>query len=262
MGPVFLLAGGQRTGSTLIQRLILSTRQVLVWGEHGGILIPQLRSLFNQTVSWAEAENGYKHLASFKANAHHVWAPNMNPEPPYFHTGCRAFLEQSLGAAARDMGYPRWGFKEVRYARDEVRTLQALFPRASFIFLVRNPVSCLRSIKVAHWYKGNFNSDPAKFLSEWTRVSGNLADVYPEYKRACFVRYEDAISNPAETVNTIARTIDVPAAAFDLSVFDNLLRGTSSSPAALDPADMAALQNSALLEVAGKLGYQPLELLG
>jgi hypothetical protein len=259
MGPVFLLAGGGRTGSTLLQRLIISTRQVLVWGEHGGILLPQMRKLLNQTHSWIESANGYRMLDEFKIDAHNAWVPNLNPEPTSLRSAGRAFIEQYLGASARKMGYTRWGFKEIRYGTEDVRMLQTLFPRASFVFLVRNPVSCLRSIKATHWYAGDHGASPAAFLNEWVRISGSLAGVYPECQRACLLRYEDAISNPEATVRAIAKTIEVPFAAFDLSVFDRQLRGEASSPAALDTADWQALQNPDVLSVAGKLGYGSLE---
>lgn len=251
MGPVFLLAGGGRTGSTLIQRLILSTRQVLMWGEHNGILLPQLRSLLNQTVAWAKAENGYEQLASFKADAHNAWVSNINPELPYFQAGCRAFLQHSLGAAARNMGYPRWGFKEIRYGKEEARTLQAFFPHASFIFLVRNPVSCLRSIKGTGWHKG----DPVQFLNTWTQISGELAEVQPKLKRACLIRYEDAIANPQKITETIAEVIQVPVSAFDLSVFDHVIRGSPMPPAQLDTPDLQGMRDGRLLAVAQRLGY-------
>lgn len=262
MGPVFLLAGGGRTGSTLLQRLIISTRQVLVWGEHGGILLPQMRRLLSQTHSWIESANGYRMLDEFKADAYNTWVPNLNPEPASLRSAGRAFLEQYLGASARKMGYARWGFKEIRYGAEDVRMLQTLFPRASFVFLVRNPVNCLRSIKATKWYASDHNADPAVFLNEWARTSGDLADVYPECRRACLVRYEDAISNPSETARAIAQTIGVPFAAFDLSVFDRQLRGKASLPATLDAADRQALQNPGVLSVAGKLDYRLPEQFG
>lgn len=257
-GPVFLLAGGGRTGSTLIQRLIISTRQVMVWGEHGGLIVPQLRRLFLQTHAWIDQAYGYGMLEEFRTDGANAWVANINPEAAYLQAGCRAFFEQYLGAAARSMGYPRWGFKEIRYGADEVRTLQALFPRASFVFLVRNPASCLRSIKAADWYGKEYQADPAQFLAEWSSVSGGLASIYPDCRNACLLRYEDAVANPAATVSILAKTIRVPVSAFDLSVFGKKQRGNTVPPAELDEADLRALHAPDVLGVAEMLGYPPL----
>lgn len=262
MGPVFLLAGGGRTGSTLLQRLIISTRQVLMWGEHGGMLLPHLRKLAGQAHSWIEEANGYRMLDEFEADAHNAWVPNLNPEPASLRSASRAFLEQYLGASARKMGYARWGFKEIRYGAEDVRMLQTLFPQASFVFLVRNPVSCLRSIKATQWYAKDHDASPAVFLEEWARTSGSLAGIHPKCRRACLVRYEDAVSNPSATARAIAQTIDVPFEAFDLSVFDRRLRGKASSPATLEAPDWQALQAPNVVSVAEALGYGPLERSG
>lgn len=262
MGPVFLLAGGGRTGSTLLQRLILSTRQVLVWGEHGGMLLPNLRKLAAQAHSWIEEANGYRMLDEFKADSHNAWVPNLNPEPASLRSASRAFLEQYLGASARKLGYARWGFKEIRYGAEDVRMLQTLFPRASFVFLVRNPLSCLRSIKATQWYAKDHNASPVAFLEEWSRLSGSLAGIYPECRRACLVRYEDAIDDPSATAQAIAQTIDVPVEAFDLSVFERRLRGKAASPATLDAQDWLALKAPSVVSVAEKLGYGPLDISG
>lgn len=258
MAPVFLLAGGGRTGSTLIQRLMISSGEVMIWGEHGGIILPQLRRLLYQTRAWFEKANSRTHLADFSKGGHAAWIPNINPGEPYMLAGCRAFLEQSLGAAARDLGYPRWGFKEIRYGADEVRLLQALFPRAGFVFLVRNPASCLRSMKSTQWYAVDYNRDPVRFLADWAWISGSLASISPDCRQSCLVRYEDAMSNPAATAAAIAKTMGVPAASLDLSVFEHRMRGKASPPAELDDADLRALQEPSVLDVAEKLGYPPL----
>lgn len=117
MGPVFLLAGGGRTGSTLIQRLIISSGEIMLWGEHGGIILPQLRKLFNQLNAWCDKANSQTHLSDFRASSHAAWMPNINPGPPFMLAGCRAFLEQSLGVAARNMGYKRWASRKSAMAR-------------------------------------------------------------------------------------------------------------------------------------------------
>lgn len=254
-GPVFLLAGGGRTGSTLVQRLILSTRQVMMWGEHGGVLIPQLRALVKQIDAWNKSEGGCDMLTEYRKTPDNSWVANMNPEATFFMTACQAFLYQSLGVPAQKMGYSRWGFKEIRYGATEALALQKLFPYASFIFLVRNPANCLRSIKATEWYAKDHSAEPTIFLDKWARFSGELAEVQPRLQRACLVRYEDLISDPDSTINTIAHTIGIPASAFNRSILNKVLRGSDSAPAMLEPRDIAALQQPQIQSVAGKFDY-------
>lgn len=254
-GPVFLLATGGRTGSTLVQRLILSTRQVMMWGEHGGILLPRLRELFLQVEEWNQKTYDHDALVDFRKSPQNSWAANINPGAPFFFAACRAFLDASLGAAARETGFPRWGFKEIRYGATEALALQRLYPHARFVFLTRNPVDCLRSIKAAGWYEQDFAANPFSFLQEWSRISGELADVQPKLQHACLIRYEDLVSEPEKTVGRIAHTIGVPVNAFDLSVLGQKLRGSESAPLALDQADIEALRQPLVQEQASRFGY-------
>ncbi len=256
MGPVFLLAGGGRTGSTLIQRLVLSTRQVLMWGEHGGILVPHLRQLVASAHSFVTKAKGNQMRESFIANGHGAWVANMNPEMSYFQAGCKTFLEQSMGAAARDMGYERWGFKEIRYGLTEALILQELFPDASFILLVRDPVHCLKSIKGSMWYGKDFQSSPARFLNAWSQISKELADARTQLKHCCFIRYEDAIANPQKITQEISEAIRIPFSAFDLTTFDRKLRGSPTPPSDLDKEDFDAMGDKYFLSVASMLKYE------
>lgn len=253
--PVFLLAGGGRTGSTLIQRLIVSTGRVLVWGEHGGFLLPQLAALIEQTGQWVTDVHGDRMREDFLAGASDGWIANMNPEQSAFRSGIRGFLDQSLGATAHAVGYPRWGFKEIRYGAAEALLLQTLYPGACFVLLVRNPISCLRSIKAMGWYGSDFQSDPTIFLGQWARITAGLMDALPLLGNACLLRYEDAVSDPEATIDRIATVIGVPPSSFDRKVLDSVLRGHAPAPVPLSDEDRHALNESAIRTLAGRLGY-------
>jgi hypothetical protein len=51
--PVFVLSAGGRTGSTLVQRLFISTKQILVWGEHNGLLVRGLGEVTRGMANWS-----------------------------------------------------------------------------------------------------------------------------------------------------------------------------------------------------------------
>lgn len=257
--PVFLLAGGGRTGSTLIQRLIVSTGRVLVWGEHGGFLLPQLAALIEQTGQWVADVYGDRMREDFLAGTGDGWIANMNPVQSAFQSGIRGFLDHSLGATAHAMGYPRWGFKEIRYGAAEALLLQALYPGARFVLLVRNPVSCLRSIKAMGWYGSDFRSDPAIFLGQWAKITAGLMDVLPLLGNACFLRYEDAVSDPDATIDRMGAVIGVPASSFDRTVLDSVLRGHAPAPVPISDEDRRALDASAIRSLASRVGYPSLE---
>jgi hypothetical protein len=260
MGPVFLLAGGGRTGSTLLQRLMLSTKEVLMWGEHGGVVVFHLRTILSRLKGWLSWEGAgtfqRQRFLKLGSLGYHSWLSNMNPDLSLFKAACKQFLEHTLAEPARELGYPRWGFKEILYGRDDALFLQEVFPDASFLLLVRNPIDCLKSIKGVEWFQKDWQGDSARFIQSWTRLSGDLVRVLPELKQACLLRYEDVCSQREDAVKTIAKTCQIAEDRFDRAVFSLLIRGTDKPPAPLDTGDETALSDPDFLKVAESLGYQ------
>jgi hypothetical protein len=142
--PVFVLAAGWRSGSTLLQRLLFP--ECFVWGEPLGHALPvaglsePLRAI---TPHWPQPHFFYQgeppdRLAErFVANLYPSMADWVRAQQAWF----REWLERPALAA----GSPRWGLKEVRLTIDDARYLHWLFPRAKFLFLHRNPFDAWRS---------------------------------------------------------------------------------------------------------------------
>jgi hypothetical protein len=252
--PVFILSGGGRAGSTLIQRLFLSTKQVLVWGEHNGLLVSKFCELMGGMGSWLshQARGQLEYLDEY---GYQEFIPNVTPGVQTFASATRRFFDESLGKEAYRRGYPRWGFKEIRYGRKEALFLQELYPDASFILLFRNPRDCLRSIKSMRWYKKDFGGDPSTFLENWARLSTELLSASASLQRSCLVRYEELAENGETCIRRLANLTGVGEELFDREVFAVRARGTKCPPKNLNAADIAALAAPKLRRVAEKLGY-------
>jgi hypothetical protein len=253
-GPVFLLAGGGRTGSTLVQRLVVSTGQVLMWGEHRGAIIEHLLAMTKSLGSWL-AYQGRFDWARFRLEGYFAWIPNLNPELPCFFSASREFLEHSLGHTARQMGYPRWRFKEIRYGREEALFLHRLYPDTRFVILIRNPADRQRSIKSTRWYQEQYDGNPTVFLRDWARLTAELTEIQPQLPHSLVLRYEDLISEPDACLRRRASVIAVDAARFDRSVVGRVERGSVLPLAPLDPADWQALQCDEIRSIANRVGY-------
>lgn len=176
--PVFLLGTGGRTGSTLLQRLVISTREVMLWGEHGGHLLAAVESWVNGMQAWHDRSGGAQYRRFLRKGCR-TFIPNITPPMEWFQRGARAAFRESLGGPAAQLGFPRWGFKEIRYGGQAALTLAALFPEARFVVLTRNPADALRSIKSTPWYGSDYAADPARFLAEWEACASSLLDALP-----------------------------------------------------------------------------------
>jgi len=199
--PIFVFAQ-PRSGSTLLQRLLNSLENVIIYGEHLGLLKgvadsyigflkdPKRREFCSDTVDVeafrTETVNRLKDPLHFSAITNGLVGDE-------FDDTYRHFIKTLLhGAPASDTR--RWGFKEIRYGVGDVvfEMLLKLFPAASFVFLVRHPLHSLESIEGTGWWKTSFDEN----LQGWFAQASNYLNYHRQFpKHSFFVKYED-LTNP------------------------------------------------------------------
>jgi sulfotransferase family protein len=218
--PVLILAAGQRCGSTLIQRLLSSHPEVLIWGEHAGQL-RQILAVSRRLHEWT-AEHGQAGRLGYERAGHQSFMANLTPEAVHIDEAARAFTEALFARPAQSAGRPVWGFKEVRYGLAEAVALRELFPDCRVVHIVRDPRDVLRSLDV--WERAGSGwprSDTEVVVGDWTRVAGSFwsgpADLPPWVLR---VRYEDLTSDPMRWCARIGEHCGLETDLFDTTVFD------------------------------------------
>ena len=213
--PVFVLSAGWRSGSTLLQRLVLSARRWLIWGEPYGdmmllsALAERLKRLGND---WPpddyvlDATRGTKDLQD-------QWIANMYPPPHCVVDGARSLLESSFAAPAHALDWPGWGFKEVRFGYDEAVLLSSMYPAGKFVMIVRNPFDAWQSYATS--YRGTYFRWPddrvfgaSHFGRLWSELASDL-DAFVDCHRGILVRYEDLTCDGGETFARIQSYLDV-----------------------------------------------------
>ena len=203
--PVFVLSVCWRTGSTLLQRLLIDAG-ILVWGEAGGALdaledayerYRQMLGEGGERFRHGYGGNGARQYARFRedtAKGAHEWVACMNPPEGEIRAALRQALESIYAAPARRLGYARWGIKEVQSGARAARWLCSLFPGARVIVLARNPLDTLRSIKRRRWMDRADTPRPWElYARHWSRLATELRAL----PGALAVRYEDLVEDPS-----------------------------------------------------------------
>lgn len=160
--PIFILGSG-RSGTTLIQRLLNSYDDTMIWGEHHGFLSDLSRSYFLLKDSASMEEFSYsllpdlpvKDIAEYykKPEVWQAWINwfNKNDVKENYKMMVESFFtNQKVG------DYQHWGFKEIRYDGEDnpvIPFLRELYPDSKFVIITRNGLNVIES-QVTTFHRG------------------------------------------------------------------------------------------------------------
>lgn len=203
--PIFLLSTGWRSGSTLLQRILSTDPNVLLWGEPMGemALLPGITAMLARQSEFPDLEEHCAPDNPAFASLATSWIATLYPPGGDFREGLRALVTSWMGNAARQRGFARWGFKEVRLGAAEATFLHWLYPKAKFILLSRNPYDCYLSLSDSGWHhlyhsRPDVRVDSAAGLARhWNRIALSWSELPPEFP-AYRIRYEDMIAGKVD----------------------------------------------------------------
>lgn len=205
--PIFLLSAGWRSGSTLLQRLLSSGENVLIWGEaydRSAIIQHMVDGLAPFSDIWPP--EAYTTPPENIEDVSRIWAANLYPPQKALLTSYRAALNELFAKPACNLGAKRWGFKEVRFGLAEARLLKGLFPQARFLFIRRDLedsyLSYSRFSAAMDWYaRWPYQTafTPYTYARQWADLNRQLEQAAID-TGGIMIDYADLISRRADFV--------------------------------------------------------------
>jgi hypothetical protein len=256
--PIFILSAGWRSGSTLLQRMICSTSDTIIWGEPYAYcdLVPSLAGQFLPFSKDWPNPSWFRSLGS--ADLKNDWIANLYPSLFDLREAHKSYFERLLRTPAVKAGYKNWGFKEVRLTIEDAAYLRWLFPRCRLLLLVRNPYDAYLSYKgigtrnYIHWPDKPIFT-PWQWGRMWARSASGFRLKAAQID-ALLVRYEDLSSR--ETAQAIGNYLgaEVPPASEMSKVANEKSNGTTAAQKSLCFTERA-LMRASLGGAAKLLGY-------
>ena len=228
--PIIILGTG-RCGSTLLQRILNTDENIIIWGEHAGFLKDIAKSYFTLTESQQITNNYYQNKnidKSIIVGALKEYRKSIN--------WVNSFDRQSIKDNYRNLIINLlndgvnvekniWGFKEIVYSKHD-RTFDMLlniFPSSKFIFSLRHPFNVIASM-VINWNDSaliekqirNYDLDSLETLiinyaQRWDNVASSFKYWSIENKaNYCIEKYENLVNDPKNAVEHIFKFIDLP----------------------------------------------------
>lgn len=258
--PIFLFSTGWRSGSTLLQRLIMSDKRVMIWGEpykHCNHVHDQMTSLRAIHKNYPQDEWFLRSDGMDKTKLADRFVANLYPKVEYLQMASRCFFEGLLEQPAIDNGYTMWGLKEVRLGVDAAIYLRWLFPNAKFVFLYRNPYDAYLSLKTHRMTWSLYETwpyhpvrSPRAYGKLWTKLISGFVDEGHKVN-GLLIKYEDLCSG-AYPVEAIANHLGISLSG---EVLKRSIGGTRIKTP-LTKKELSLLRKE-VSPWAAKLGYVP-----
>ncbi|BAW80584.1 hypothetical conserved protein [Candidatus Nitrosoglobus terrae] len=257
--PIFIFSAGWRSGSTLLQRLICSSGNTLIWGEpyaHCNYIQTLASTLqpFNQKYP---PEHFYLKNTPQLKDLSAAWIANLYPESHHLKAAHLQFFDYLFAQPAKAAGAQHWGLKEVRLNTQHALYLKWLYPKAKFLFLYRNVYNAYRSYKGLTYYAAWPNHpvpNAYTFAKFWTQL---VQDYLQNAKHI------GGVLIPFEKLTSSCYEINQLAEYLNLELDSNVLSRRITGHIGIDaiPRHLSWYELMIIRQIAGsvakQLGYNP-----
>ncbi len=213
--PVFIFAPTARCGITLLQRLLNSSRRIIVYGENSLLINTLPNNVFYFNAYAKQHNQARQRLLS---GEYDFWSSAVWPDSSVWCGTVIKSIEMFLKVyqdESSKYGFDKWGIKS---PVDDSRTCAfyfQTFPASKIIFIYRHIVDVMMSYKSRKWIPNL--SACSDIAQQWCKnVNYMLNGDVPN--RVIVLKYEDLLANKDEYVERIENLIGISG--IDKSVFN------------------------------------------
>lgn len=213
--PICIGSPVRRSGTTLLQRLLCSSPDCLIYGESVANDINILANLyaskemlFKQTEEVRDEQ--YKNVLNGQLND---WIPDLTPKVANYLQYWKNTVEQfnnQFSQSSAERGRSLWGVKMPEWNPSGLVMLQRILPETKIIYLHRKLEDCVRSAKKTQMVVSI--EELRRFCYTWKQFS-DFASLHLTGEKVLHLQFEDLLENRETWINKIeeftgAKSID------------------------------------------------------
>lgn len=197
LDPLLVTAPTIRCGTTLVQRLISSSPDAMIFGEQAADELATALQLIAARTQVLQA-NGAQFeasLAAFEAGDHGDWMIDLLPDAGGWLRAFDGYLQPAAYCRefARRAGRRVWGMKYPGWSPEVLQLLLGAMPRAKLIVIRRDVTSALRSAKACGSVRRL--NDVHAFCAQWTANLRGALQVEGS-SRVLLLSYDELVADP------------------------------------------------------------------
>ena len=194
--PTIVTAPTARNGITLVQRLLNSTRQTMIFGENKQLVevLPHMAAS-NHSIHVNMRQELEASRRKFLEETTEYWSSDLWPDTgrlmmiafEMFYKAVMAYQQ-----SAQDCGFSKWGIKHPVNGPNTIHVLGQLLQTARFVMVYRNPFDVVASAKARQFITNP--AEVAKYAGQWRKNLQAVRDSPPPH--LMMIRHETLTAEP------------------------------------------------------------------
>lgn len=211
LNPLIITSAVPRSGTTLLQRLLCSSNQALIYGEKCAHDLEFFLNIYAYKMQeyQFQREMSQRDLEKVLHGEVNDWILNLTPDIDGYLSAMQTAAFAGIEFCqkyAQSVGRQTWGFKYPGWTPNFVQLLMEYLPQARIIFLYRDLNACLKSAKAQ--YLVTNDQEVREFCQKWL-IGLNFLRNQTSQSAILGVNFEALIDKPGDTLKTIAEFSDV-----------------------------------------------------
>ena len=205
LSPIFIASPVRRSGTTLVQRLLCSSDNAIIYGESAANELLNLFNMYQARILYFQASKKFRdeQLERVLAGEVNEWIPDLMPAMDgYLDALKKSYLSifHHYREFATQQGKVKWGMKMAEWQVHQLQMALQTFPKSQLLYIYRPLEDCVRSAKRVNMIRSI--PELQHFCQSWQQNLNFVREQLPA-QQVLLIDYEKLVANPEMLLSEI-----------------------------------------------------------